>query len=75
VALGDGVEGGGLDVALGAGLGPGGVGAGVAPAVPEGGPETVVTPHAASAAAIDPAAMARSIARRVMTASFVTRQR
>jgi len=75
VALGDGVEGGGLGVALGAGLGPGGVGAGVAPAVPERGPETVVTPHAASAAAIDPAAMARSIARRVMTASFVTRQR
>ena len=74
-AVGDGVEGGGLGVALGAGLGPAGVGAGVAPAVAEGGPETVVTPHAASPAATDPAAMARSIARRVIAASFVTRQR
>jgi hypothetical protein len=75
LAVGEGVEGGGLGVALGAELGPTGVGAGVAPAVAEGGPETVVTPHAASAAAIDPAAIARSIARRVMAASLVTRQR
>jgi hypothetical protein len=74
VADGDAVEGEGLGVALGGVLGPPVVGVGV-PAVADGGPETVVTPHAASAVAIDPAAMARSIARRVMAASFVTRQR
>ncbi|MEA2620656.1 MAG: hypothetical protein QOC97_1429 [Chloroflexota bacterium] len=71
---GGGVDGEGLGVALGEVLGPPVVGVGV-PAVADGGPETVVTPHAASAVAIDPAAMARSIARRVMAASFVTRQR
>ena len=75
VAVGDGVGRRGLGVALGGALGPTGVGVGVAPGVADGGPETVVTPHAANPAATDPAAMARSIARRVIAASFVTLQR
>ncbi len=75
MGVGTGVERGGLAAALGGVLDLPGLGAGVAPAVAEGGVETVGTPHPASPAATAPAAMARSIARRVIAASFVTRQR
>jgi hypothetical protein len=47
--------------------------AGVGAVVGGGDRDTTVTPHAASPAATDPAAMARSIARRVIATSFVTR--
>jgi hypothetical protein len=72
-ALGGAVEGEGLGATLGGVLAAVAVGDGMVPTALEGGPETVVTPQAARPAATDPTAMARSIARRVIATSLVTR--
>jgi hypothetical protein len=73
VGLGAADAGGELGGGLGGVLAAVAEGDAVDPAALEGGRETVVTPHAASPAATDPAAMARSIARRVIATSFITR--